>query len=227
VAKRILTPLCALCGIRPATTVEHVPARSLFPAPRPSDLITVPACAPCNNGSQPNDDYFRDTIALIVETDPSAALEQVRKTVERALQRPQEIRLRKHFHERIEFAPLHGRLIHQPVIKPDSKRLNDTVAKHALGLYYEMMREPLPPEYGTVVLPVRWLDKIVQEDVPTWHKVIHWALTGGKRSIGGGVFRFAFNHAVDNKYAFVAVLMYYDNFIYAVRSFPLTATEAR
>lgn len=92
--------VCALCGgQREATTVEHVPARSLFPTPRPNDLITVPACASCNNGSQPDDDYFRNSLALIAEPTPSAALDRIRPAVTRSFARPQEPGLRSHFRQ--------------------------------------------------------------------------------------------------------------------------------
>jgi hypothetical protein len=70
--------ICALCGIRPATTRGHVPARQLWDPPRPNDLITVPACGPCNTGTQQDDDYFRAALALNAEPTPSAALERIR-----------------------------------------------------------------------------------------------------------------------------------------------------
>lgn len=212
--------ICALCGIRPATTAEHVPAKSLFAKPRPNDLITVPACALCNQGSQANDDYFRKTLALIAEPEPCIALERIRPAVTRGFTRVQEGGLRAHFEGRIGFAPLDDRIAHQPVIKPDSRRLNDCVAKHAVGVFYEVMREPLQPSYGTVVLPVRWFQKIPSDDHRHWQKIAGAALAGCKRRVGDGkVFRFAFNVAHDNRYGFAAVLMYFDNFAYVVHSY--------
>ena len=72
--------------------------------------------------------------------------------------------LRAHFESRLGFVPLDGRVVHQSVIKPYARRLNGVVAKHALGVLYEVMREPLPSSYGTVVLPVRSFRKIPSED---------------------------------------------------------------
>jgi hypothetical protein len=57
-----------------------VPAQQLWDPPRPNDLITVPACGPCNNGTQQDDDYFRATLALVAEPTPSEALESIRPT---------------------------------------------------------------------------------------------------------------------------------------------------
>jgi hypothetical protein len=111
-------------------------------------------------------------------------------------------------------------VVHQPVIKPDVRRLNNVVGKHAVGLYYGVTRVPLPPSYGTFVLPVSGFNKIPPEDRPHWERVVETALGDAVRSVGGeGVFRFGFNVAHDNPYGFTAVLLYFDNFVYAVRSY--------
>lgn len=56
--------LCAICGVRETSTRDHVPPKNLFPKPRPSDLVTVPACSECNNGSSVEDEDFRTYLAL-------------------------------------------------------------------------------------------------------------------------------------------------------------------
>jgi hypothetical protein len=120
-----------------------------------------------------------------------------------------------------------GGVIHQPVLNPDSKRINNEVGKHAVGLYYEVAGRPLSPAYGTIVLPWRWLDRIPAEDRPVWESVIAWALRGHRRAIGdGSVFQFALKVADDNADGFVALLLYYDNFAYAVRSYERPALAA-
>lgn len=58
------TIVCAICGKREATTVDHVPPKGLFPKPWPSDLITVPACGSCNNGASVDDEKFRVYMAM-------------------------------------------------------------------------------------------------------------------------------------------------------------------
>ena len=42
--------ICVICGIRPATTVEHVPPKGFFKG-YSGELRTVPACTTCNNSS--------------------------------------------------------------------------------------------------------------------------------------------------------------------------------
>lgn len=56
--------LCVLCGIREATTSDHVPPKAIFPKPRPSDLVTVPSCFNCNNKGSKYDEEFRVFLSL-------------------------------------------------------------------------------------------------------------------------------------------------------------------
>jgi len=55
---------CAYCG-EPATTVDHIPPESLYTPPRPSNLITVPACSKCNNGASIDDELFRNELSIM------------------------------------------------------------------------------------------------------------------------------------------------------------------
>ena len=58
--------ICGICGQRDATTNDHVPPRGIFCPPRPSNLIRVPACRPCNSGASGLDERFRVYLGLHV-----------------------------------------------------------------------------------------------------------------------------------------------------------------
>jgi hypothetical protein len=53
-----------ICGKRRKTGRDHIPPKSVFPKPCPSDLITVSACDQCNNGSSELDEEFIVSVAL-------------------------------------------------------------------------------------------------------------------------------------------------------------------
>jgi len=55
--------VCVLCGVRPATTHDHVPPKGLFKG-LGSALVTVPACFECNNGSSSDDEDIRAFISM-------------------------------------------------------------------------------------------------------------------------------------------------------------------
>jgi len=56
--------LCCLCGLRPATTKDHIPPKCIFPPPRPVDIITVPACKECNESTSAVDEEFRVFVSM-------------------------------------------------------------------------------------------------------------------------------------------------------------------
>lgn len=58
--------ICAICGVNQANTSDHLPPKSIFPRPRPSNLITVPSCEKCNNNASDLDEAFRLYLALHV-----------------------------------------------------------------------------------------------------------------------------------------------------------------
>jgi hypothetical protein len=55
---------CIYCGKRNGDTDDHVPPRSIFPRPRPGNLVTVPACRECNEGFSDSDDLFALFVCL-------------------------------------------------------------------------------------------------------------------------------------------------------------------
>lgn len=64
---------CVICDKNPATTSDHIPPKGVFPRPRPSDLITIPACVECNKITQNLDEEFRVFINMFVgKTTPQA-----------------------------------------------------------------------------------------------------------------------------------------------------------
>ena len=62
----MLKHLCVICGVREATTRDHVPPKAVFIEPLPKKLITVPACKLCNNGSSGLDAEFRVYLGAVV-----------------------------------------------------------------------------------------------------------------------------------------------------------------
>jgi hypothetical protein len=66
-AKKFKPGICVYCGkYREDLTPEHVLQRSLFPEnrPRPSKLVIVPICKPCNDRKGGDDSYIREMFAF-------------------------------------------------------------------------------------------------------------------------------------------------------------------
>jgi hypothetical protein len=86
-AKRARTTLgpCTYCGEVRELTRDHVPPKGLFSRPRPSNLITVPACVECNRGASKDEEYCRLTLSLRAETANNPAAQRVSTEAVRSL----------------------------------------------------------------------------------------------------------------------------------------------
>lgn len=64
-----------------ATTKDHVPPKSFFPSPRPSNLITVPCCDVCNSKYGKGDERARNLLTSLetTETHPGIQNQIARK----------------------------------------------------------------------------------------------------------------------------------------------------
>lgn len=66
---------CLYCGREADVTHDHVPPKCLLRKPFPANLLTVPSCAPCNNGFARDEEYFRLVIVgLLCHTQEAEAL---------------------------------------------------------------------------------------------------------------------------------------------------------
>lgn len=61
--------VCVMCGRFGTVTREHVPPQGLFLKPKPTNMITVPCCAPCNDEYKKDDEFFRIYVAMGAEPD--------------------------------------------------------------------------------------------------------------------------------------------------------------
>lgn len=82
-----MTESCVYCPSKSNLTTEHAPPKLVFAEPRPSDLITVPACARCNGSGSKDAEYFRLSLAFnpLVKNLPSVVA--LKPTIQRSLQR--------------------------------------------------------------------------------------------------------------------------------------------
>jgi hypothetical protein len=58
--------VCVICGVAQAETLDHVPPKAFFKGVKNAQLLTVPACALCNNGSSSDDEDVRFYISALI-----------------------------------------------------------------------------------------------------------------------------------------------------------------
>lgn len=144
--------ICAYCGQDNAKTRDHIPPKSLFDRPLPTDLITVPACEECNNGDSVSDDFFQFHRKLQVpdSTEDSSIGQSISKTLDKnkrlemELQKSAKTMVILHEHGENE----------EIMLVPDNSDAHDKVVDRITrGLYYHFTKQVLSKNS---FVKVRW-----------------------------------------------------------------------
>lgn len=137
---------CAFCGAA-ASTKDHVPSRKFFPPPRPNNLITVPACQPCNNLISEDEEYF---LLRILASAGAATQEAENVSHQRfagTLTSRRRASLKKLANE-TELTPVYSSggvyLGHTPAYPLDLAKMRRVLVKIVRGLYFHEFGKRVP-----------------------------------------------------------------------------------
>ncbi len=147
--------LCAICGIRAATTKDHIPPKSLYPKPRDNDinLNTVPACARCNNSAASDDEIFKVLIGIDTgehQNDPQKIIDSLAGTIgKNARVAGQVLSTAKHI-----FTGLRGSVLEPAVaVTFEFKPYERVISRVIRGLHWMETGKHLHPEATVQILP--------------------------------------------------------------------------
>lgn len=130
---------CVYCGCVAELTTDHIPPKSLFNRPRPTNLITVWACHRCNQGFSKDEDYFWLTLASRAGTSPNPEADAASLRAIQRLSRPQAAGFRSSFLktvQSVEVKTASGLYIGDTLAYDVSfARLNRVAAKITRGLF--------------------------------------------------------------------------------------------
>jgi len=141
--------LCALCCSFKAKTKDHIPPKSIFKKPRPTNLITVPSCNACNNEASKNDEYFLHFLTTSISPEEHSDIKYLlqNKTIA-AIKRDEAKTYRKYFLESFSYENAFSKsgkfLGKVPIRKIEANRVLDVVKRIGKGLYYHIKGKPIP-----------------------------------------------------------------------------------
>ncbi len=188
---------CVFCGVIGDVTDDHVPPKTIFAKPRPSDLITVPGCDDCNHGWSLDDEYFRTALCLSDRTSDERNATAGRGAAMRSLQRKKARGFAKMFLSSTFPTEVYSSegiyLGKRLAFTVDLKRIQKVVAKIIRGLFYIESGQILPQNYGVSVDSNDTLEKMNANDLRDLQKtIIEPLLSTQERIIGDGAFRFRY-----------------------------------
>lgn len=192
--------LCALCGERDAATKDHVPPRGIFCPPRPSNLIRVPACRPCDSGTSRLDERFRVYLGLHVSRNTASGA-RLYEEARRSLRHNQ--RLLKEVLASVRPAHLateHGVIYERGFrVLWDSNAHDTIVEKTIRGLYYHHFNEILG---ARVKIDVYWFRSLSSD-------LIEMSQGWMERRFGHGEFIYRFARAEESPLDSVWIFEFY------------------
>jgi hypothetical protein len=140
--------ICCICGKSPASTRDHIPPDGIFPDPKPKDLITVPACVKCNQGSSLNDEYFRAVIAIAYGNNDLAAQLVYKNIIKRFRKKPALLQSIVKSEKKVDVHSEGGIYLGKlPAIKCDPQRVCSVIDKIVRGLFWHETNEILGTDY--------------------------------------------------------------------------------
>lgn len=198
---------CVYCGVKDATTRDHVPPRSFYAPPLTSDLITVPSCFVCNNTFGKDDEYIRNIFISLDTTEHIPGLWQLRKSMWDSFARTQSQGLIYKIYNNIRpiaiTTPAGIFLGNSPAFDFNSREFNNFFERIARALLHK------ETDCGYVNCNVLWK---VSSNVDTRGLSPHLILflkSGFYRSIGNGQFKYvAYYHP--NKIGSMFIIRFYD-----------------
>lgn len=183
---------CVYCIDGRGTTRDHVPPKSLFPKPRPADLVTVPCCEACRSTQSVDDEYFRTMIAMRQDAARHPAAAEVLQRVHRALALPQQERFTAGLlgsTKTVAIRSLAGLYLGTGTsYAVDLKRLDRVIARSIRGLHYHLSGERLHPGQAVTVFCLEGFPDATLDVQAQLEKLADQALSGQRRSIAGDAF---------------------------------------
>jgi len=206
---------CVYCGSTESMTVDHVPPRSLFPRPRPSNLITVPCCRSCNKGWSTDDEYLRTVLVFRSDVGDQEAGSRVAPTAVRSFQREEGVGFRTAFAATIrpvEIVTPTGLYVgNSATYDVDGIRLARSGERITKGLYYHEFRRRLPETVSVRSYPTDALESMEVEARESLMRMADDVFrTQTIRRVGDGVFAYTFGAARDRPEAMLWIMQFYD-----------------
>jgi len=206
--------LCVQCGTRPAESMDHIPPKNLFARPRPNNLITVPSCNRCNQGSSDDDEYFRFCCSIRHDTAEHPNAAKVWPTALRGLVKPQKRRMhaafRKGMKELSVSTPAGIYLGQATSYSVDLGRLNRVICRVIRGLFFHHTDRILDGDYRAISYAIEGIDGSSAENVAALRSVIQPLLLKDPIVIGQNVFSYRFQIVEDDDNASGWLLSIYE-----------------
>lgn len=214
--------VCVYCGDVGKVTKDHVPPEGIYPDPKPTERIWVPACERCNKGFQPDDDYFITRMGLNDKARGHPDIPKKTETIIKALRREEAPGFRAQFlKDRRTISFTHSGLYIGPqaAFHVDLQRVFNVIQRTIRGLFFKETNGRLPEKDEIRV----WCDEtFAAEDRQNREDLKNWFLAPlmmvEPKVIGPDLF--SYRHIINDDLASAWILGFYGRIHFLAITFP-------
>lgn len=207
---------CIYCGGRGEVTDDHVPPRSFYGKIPPKNIITVPACEPCNIGFSKNDDYVRLVLTTTESGKDNATRNELIGVVKRFAERPESKRVLSGFYESLESGYMlneSGVFVRREKFSVEGARMNAFAARVIKALFFRVKGYRLPDGYIVNAIHYRvyrQIEAMSGEHRDFWPIIIAELLRSSHAEAWGDVFGYSLVQSPNDPNATWWLLSLYD-----------------
>jgi hypothetical protein len=204
-----MSVMCIYCGNKPGSTRDHVPPKSLFPKPRPVNMLTVPCCDDCQARFKKDEDVFMAwiTIGPAIESRASKPLweQKLKRTFEKDRGVNEVIR---RLCKPVDLTTPAGIYLGKGLASSiDHERKNDVLGKIVRGLFWVEYNERLPENVAIEIYGVRRTGEDIENLI---------ARTYEGKAIGEGIFEYRYARAPESFESYWVMSFFRRNYFFAV-----------
>ena len=177
-----VSEICVLCGLRQATTRDHVPPRGFFKGLE-AQFITVPACSQCNNGASSDDEDMRFFVSMQVGKQALGAAQLWDSAALKSVKRKHSLRRQVVDTAReVAVTDPQGQRVVRLAVEVPARLYNTVFGRTTRGLYFHHTGRLLPPQVRVQVWPLT-----STPDLEVLQPLIQQEVAGGALSYWYGV----------------------------------------
>ena len=198
---------CIYCRIwKKELTVDHVPPKSIFPKPRPNNLISVPCCQPCNQKFSKDDEYFKLILTMRYDTYESTSAKNNWPSVLRSLRRKNAKGLQKSIFGSMKavniVTPSGIFLGESATYQIDYSRVANVIERIIKGIHFKKKNETISKEYDIMIFPLVDYERYTSEQKEVFIDLISRIKKSDIMTIGRDVFSYNYRSFDDDQGAF-------------------------
>lgn len=211
-------PDCIYCSQRPGSHPDHVPPKSYFEPPKPSNPITVPCCRPCNQGFTKDDDYLRTALSMRDDIVRDPRRSHLQNWRDRSWARPESVPLGRRLLQqtfRTNMRIPSGLVIPgQYAFTLEGDRIRRVLTRYTKAFFYHHKGFPLPPDVQVIT------DVFFESNTEAQGLIPQFLGGRGWQMLGKDEFRYSWNSAEDEPTTTMWLFVFFDRVPFFTMTIP-------